>query len=142
MIAMIQLDEETPMCCKVIGHNTRAEDFLNFLEELAEMGHLSQGDVLVLDNAKIHKANRILPDLINLCGTYGFSIRYLPAYSPELNPIEYIFGILKTELRKTLYRNYPIGAALAEAIASQVNFEIVLKTYAHSIIGCFEGYAL
>ena len=45
---------------------------------------LSPGDVVVLDNLSAHKA----PDIPDRIHAVGASLRYLPAYSPDFNPIE------------------------------------------------------
>lgn len=56
--------------------------------------------VLVLDQAGWHKAkNLIVPQNITLL--------YLPAYSPELNPIERLWAYLKSHyLSNRIYENY------------------------------------
>jgi len=56
---------------------------------------LRPGDVVVTDNLPAHK-NQIIRDLIE---ARGASLRYLPAYSPDLNPIELVFAKLKRLLR-------------------------------------------
>ncbi len=53
---------------------------------------------LVLDNAAIHK-NLSLSALFN---KYQCRLIYLPPYSPELNPIEKLWGSLKTKLRNMI----------------------------------------
>ena len=45
----------------------------------------------MLDNASIHKTSRVREAAV----ARGFRIEYLPPYSPELNPIELVFGTLK-----------------------------------------------
>jgi transposase len=45
----------------------------------------------------------------------GATLRYLPAYSPDLNPIEQAFAKLKAALRKAAARTFD---ALVEAIAN------------------------
>ena len=52
--------------------------------------------VLVMDNASIHKS----PDLIDACRAAGVDIEYLPPYSPDFNPIETSFALLKAHLRR------------------------------------------
>ena len=42
-------------------------------------------------------------DLMTLLNLNNVSIRFLPAYSPELNPAELVFGYVKNHLR--LYRD-------------------------------------
>ena len=69
--------------------------FLTYVERvLAPM--LREGDIVFLDNLRPHKVNGVA-DAIEAAGA---TIRYLPAYSPDLNPIEQAFAKLKSALRK------------------------------------------
>ena len=57
---------------------------------------LHPGDVVVLDNLAAHKVDGVRQAI----EAVGASVRYLPAYSPDLNPIEQAFSKLKTAMRK------------------------------------------
>ena len=57
---------------------------------------LSKGDVVVMDNLSSHKGPRV-EQLIQAAGA---DLRYLPPYSPDMNPIEKAFSKLKAFLRK------------------------------------------
>ena len=61
---------------------------------------LSQGSVIILDNASFHRKT-ILPDLAL---KHGSTILFLPPYSPNLNPIEFRWACLKRKLREILHR--------------------------------------
>jgi transposase len=61
---------------------------------------LSPGDVVVMDNLAAHKVAGVRDAI----AAVGASILYLPAYSPDLNPIEQIFAKLKALLRKATAR--------------------------------------
>ena len=76
-----------------------AWDFLRTVTWLVEEGALVEGDYLILDNARVHHAqstNVLLESLLNL---HGIQMRFLPAYSPELNPCELVFAEVKHRLR-------------------------------------------
>lgn len=74
---------------------------------------LCPGDVVILDNLSIHKA----PLIAELIGSRGATLRYLPAYSPDLNPIEQAFAKLKTHLRSSAARTLDdLHAATASAL--------------------------
>ena len=51
--------------------------------------------VLVIDNASIHKVTGIR----EMVEERGAHLLYLPAYSPDFNPIELAFSTIKTWLR-------------------------------------------
>ena len=72
---------------------------------------LQPGQVVVLDNLSAHKNLRIRSS-IEACGC---EVWYLPAYSPDLSPIEEAFAKLKTLLRRAAART---KAALLDAIAA------------------------
>ena len=59
---------------------------------------IKRGAVIVIDNAKFHRAKA----LEKLAKAAGCSILFLPPYSPDLNPIEQFWSWLKKKLRKIL----------------------------------------
>jgi transposase len=61
---------------------------------------LRPGDVVIMDNLPSHKGPRVR-ELIEAAGA---SLRYLPPYSPDFNPIENAFAKLKALLRKAAER--------------------------------------
>ena len=58
---------------------------------------LKKGDIVFMDNVSVHKVDGI-EEAIEARGAIPF---YLPAYSPDLNPIEQLFAKLKALLRKS-----------------------------------------
>lgn len=61
---------------------------------------LRPGDIVVADNLSSHKVAGVKEAI----ETAGAIIRYLPPYSPDLNPIEKLFSKLKAMLRKAARR--------------------------------------
>ncbi len=57
---------------------------------------LQPGDVVIMDNLSSHK-RASARELIEVAGA---TLRFLPPYSPNLNPIEKVFSKLKAMLRK------------------------------------------
>jgi len=75
------------------------EAFLAYLEQcLVPM--LKRGDIVVIDNVPFHK----VAGVEEIIQAVGASLRYLPPYSPDFNPIELVFHPLKTLLRKAAER--------------------------------------
>ncbi|CAL8461081.1 g612 [Coccomyxa elongata] len=70
--------------------------FQDFLSALPAV----QGRSLVMDNAVIHHSKRILSGVARLAGDRNLSLRYLPPYCPELNPVELVFNALRTHVRQ------------------------------------------
>ena len=91
-----------------------SQTVLEWLERLAERALSRQKPiVLVLDNASIHTA-KIVKDKLEDWKAKGLYIGLLPAYSPQLNPMECIWRLLKYHLLER--RCYPDLAALKAAI--------------------------
>jgi transposase len=61
---------------------------------------LSKGDIVVMDNLSSHKGPRV-EQLIKAAEA---ELRYLPPYSPDMNPIEKAYSKLKAFLRKIAER--------------------------------------
>ena len=61
---------------------------------------LKPGDVVVMDNLSSHKRAAVQTAIESA----GAELRFLPPYSPDLNPIEQVFAKLKTLLRKAAER--------------------------------------
>ena len=65
-----------------------------FLDQLAQQADPEGLTVVVLDNARFHKAANIKAK--EPCWqAKGLFLRYLPPYSPHLNPIEALWRVLK-----------------------------------------------
>jgi len=74
---------------------------------------LRQGDIVMMDNLASHKVAGVRQAI----EAAGAKLRYLPAYSPDLNPIEQLFAKLKALLRKAAARTIEtLIAAIADAL--------------------------
>jgi transposase len=69
------------------------------------------GDVLVMDNLPVHKTRSVRAVLKGS----GIAVRYLPAYSPDRNPIEQAFSKLKRLARTAAERT---GEGLKKLVRS------------------------
>ena len=52
--------------------------------------------VIILDNARIYHDE----NLIEFLQAFGICVEFLPPYSPDLNPIETAFSVIKSYLKK------------------------------------------
>ena len=76
---------------------------------------LCRGDLVLCDNLSAHKVSGVR-EAIEGCGAPLF---YLPAYSPDLNPIEPAFSKLKAFLRQRAARTFVgLRRATAQALDS------------------------
>ncbi|MFC3358909.1 IS630 family transposase [Azotobacter chroococcum] len=74
---------------------------------------LTPGDIVVMDNLPAHKVTGVRQAIEGA----GATLRYLPPYSPDLNPIEMAFSKLKALLRKAAARTVPeLWQSIGEAI--------------------------
>jgi transposase len=111
MISSVRLDGTT--ACMTIEGATNTEVFQAYVRETL-VPSLRPGDIVVMDNLGAHKNERTI-DLIKQAGA---EVRFLPAYSPDLNPIEMMWSKVKALLRKAQARTRP---DLLLAIASALN---------------------
>ena len=90
---------------------TSSAVFCAYLERvlLPELRRSRPDAVLVMDNLPAHKTAHVRA----LLDRSGFAYRYLPAYSPDLNPIEPGWAKVKAELRRVAART---ADALHEAL--------------------------
>ena len=73
--------------------------FLAYVEQVLAPT-LEKGDIVFMDNLRAHKVDGVR----ELIEATGATLRYLPAYSPDLNPIEQAFAKLKAALRRAAAR--------------------------------------
>ena len=71
---------------------TDADVFNTWLEKVL-LPELPPGHTIILDNAQFHKSQKTT-DLIEQAGC---KILFLPSYSPDLNPIEEWWAILRAQ---------------------------------------------
>lgn len=90
-----------------------AEVFTVYLQQVL-CPCLQPGDTLILDNLATHKIHGVE----QLLSAKGVSLRYLPPYSPDLNPIELAFAKLKALLRQAAARTLD---ELLSAVATSLN---------------------
>ena len=116
MISSIRSDGST--ACMTIQGATTIDVFKVYVRDFL-IETLKQGDVVVMDNLSSHKNKEVVEMIENV----GAKVEFLPAYSPDLNPIELMWSKVKTTLRKLEARDQEellqaIGTALSLVTAS------------------------
>jgi transposase len=107
MISSVRLDGST--ACMTIDGPTDTEVFQAYVREVL-CPTLRPNDIVIMDNLSPHKNTETLA----LITATQATVRFLPAYSPDLNPIEMMWSKVKALLRKAEARTHP---DLLEAIA-------------------------
>jgi transposase len=92
LIGAIALDGVRAL--RLVEGYVNGDEFLAFLRE--DLGpSLRKGDIVIMDGPSIHKVAGVEEALAE----HGATAVYLPAYSPELNPIEMTWAWLKKLIR-------------------------------------------
>jgi len=78
------------------------EMFLAYVEQCL-VPTLRRNDIVVMDNCRIHLG----PGIRKAIERAGATLRYLPKYSPDFNPIEMSYSKFKEFLRKVAARTVP-----------------------------------
>lgn len=99
-VAALRRDEITAPF--VIDRPMNAVIFIEYVRRCL-VPTLSPGDIVVMDNLAAHKVEQVR----QIIEAAGAELRYQPAYSPDLNPIEQAFAKLKAHLRKAKERTIP-----------------------------------
>jgi len=86
----------------VLDGPMNAVSFMAYLEQCL-VPTLKRGDTVMMDSLPVHK----VPGVREVIQAAGATLRYLPKYSPDLNPIEMAFSKLKAHLRKAAERTIP-----------------------------------
>jgi transposase len=99
--------------CLALEGTTDTEAFRVYLREVL-VPALRPADIVVMDNLSPHKSD----DTLKLIAEAGAEVLFLPAYSPDLNPIEMMWSKIKSILRSMEARTVSdliaaIGLALA-----------------------------
>lgn len=80
----------------VVDGAMNGELFLAYVQQQL-IRTLKPGDIVIMDNLSSHKGAPVRAAIESV----GANVRFLPPYSPDLNPIELAFSKLKSQLRKS-----------------------------------------
>ncbi len=118
-------------CSTVVDGAVNGDVFEAFVEQVLAP-ELQPGDVVIMDNLSSHKRARVA----ELIESKQARLRYLPPYSPDLNPIELVFSKIKQLLRS-------LAARSRDALWSAMQ-KVLDAVTANDAINCFRhaGYTL
>lgn len=87
---------------KIIKGSANAVIFVNFIKELIEL--IEPTNIILLDNARIHHSNLLKEYMKTKTNKFIYNV----PYSPEYNPIEKVFSMVKNTLKNVNYTNNTI----------------------------------
>ncbi|MGY3621664.1 transposase [Bradyrhizobium sp. USDA 10063] len=114
----------------VIEGAMTGEMFLAYVEQCL-VPTLRRNDIVVMDNCRVHMA----PAVRHAIEKAKASVRYLPKYSPDLNPIELPYSKFKAYLRKVAARTVPHLTRAIRSFIPQLSPRECTNYFAHA------GYA-
>jgi transposase len=129
-LAALRCDRIEAPC--VLDGPINGDCFLAYVEQIL-IPTLKPGDIVILDNLGSHKGAAVRQAI----RAVGARLLFLPAYSPDLNPIEQVFAKLKTLLRKAAERTVEatwkrIGALLTHFTPNECANYLVNAGYART----------
>ena len=106
------------------------EAFLAYVDQCL-VPTLKRGDIVVMDNVSVHKVEGVREAIEAASAT----LRYLPPYSPDLNPIELSYSAFKAFLRKCAERTEEALRRRIGQFVRRLSAEACANFFAHA------GYA-
>jgi transposase len=83
---------------KVVQGSANTASFAEFVQELPDA---SAGTTAILDNVAFHHSKRVLAAF----QAKGYRVEHVPPYSPESNPVENVFSVLKAAYKRSAVRD-------------------------------------
>ena len=101
ILSSIRINGETSYTTYSGG--TTKDKFVEYLKNIL-IPALHDGDIIVMDNMRSHHVKEV-SEIINNSEKH-LTLRYLPPYSPDFNPIEMMWSKIKSVLRMIKIRNF------------------------------------
>lgn len=127
-VAALRRNGMTAPC--VLDGAMSGQSFLAYVEQCLSPT-LRRNDVVIMDNLPAHK----VPGVREAIEARGATVRYLPQYSPDLNPIEMAFSKLKAYLRKLAERTVALLCRRIGSFARSLSAREACNYFRHA------GYA-
>ncbi len=122
---------EGMQCSTVVDGSVNGDVFEAFVEQTL-IPELRAGDIVIMDNLSSHKRARIR----ELIEEQQAELRYLPPYSPDLNPIEMVFSKIKQRLRTLGARTQDVLWCSMQKVLDEVTTSDAVNCFRHA------GYTL
>lgn len=106
------------------GQTANTVEFISYMRELSE--HVPKCSIIVLDNARIHRSD----EAMEFYKTISQRVVFLPPYSPDYNPIEFIFGEVKKAL-KSYYGDHRYLPDIVDKIVRELTLEQFSAFFGH-----------
>jgi len=119
MTFMTRLDvlgDDFPFGFEFLTGTNTGVDFAAFVRNMIDGGFLVAGDFFLVDNAAVHLSVDTAEELLALLAAAGIFLIFLPAYSPELNPCELCFSVIKSYLRTLSNRSQTLASQIMSAM--------------------------
>ena len=92
---------------KTYNHTTNGDFFIDWFE-FDLLSVLPPGHTIIMDNASFHRKK----ELLKVADRYDMRLLFLPAYSPDFNPIEKFWANLKQWLRESIINFTSLQSAI------------------------------
>ncbi len=116
--------------CVTLGTQWKAvtaKDFVAWVRDRLAP-RLQPGDIVVLDNLRVHKAAAVA----DLIARRGATLKFLPPYSHDFNPIEAAWGLIKKYIRTFAPRAGATLRRVARAARHVVDADHCYQFFAHA----------
>jgi hypothetical protein len=92
------LAQDFPLYFSIIQNYSNGVQYHSFMINEV-LPRLNSGDVVFVDNQNYHVTGKYANDIIQKYNNRGIQYKRLPVYSPELNPIELVWGYMKVNYK-------------------------------------------
>lgn len=126
LIAAIGLNANLAEHAIVHPESVNKNAFKAYLEKIL-LPKLESGTTLILDNWTVHHGI----DIRALVESYDCKLFYLPTYSPDFNPIEFLFSKVKAFIKKLRPQTMPDLIQAFNDAAKSVSLKDIRNTFKH-----------
>lgn len=93
---------------------------------------LKKGDIVIMDNLSSHKVKGVILPIFEA----GATIKYLPPYSPDLNPIELLWSKFKSYLKKVKARSFDSLSNQILPALDSISKQDIINWFRHDGYSC------